>query len=396
MPFHETVDVPRQARRLNHKSVSSKTGRKTPGFFIRRCVMSDITKVLTIKSRGRKYFECAIGERHSAKLVINAVSEDLEAGTAIVVRVNDISESSRYGTVLKFEPLHIIEKGTPEEIRKSVDAYVSSEKQKRFGHRDAEKWLGYAENDIQRGYTRTNAIREALSRAPSYDDLADRLAALKDGIQKNIANPPSTTTNSSRSGWRASSALYSVYPVSAAPSLNETYLDHGKHIVFTSYGKNFRLDDDDECFLGYEGALACRCYYRYATDEEIAAFAEKEEAAKKRASDIKALKAEIDDLRNKIRAGEMPQMPQGSIVLQGENLLDTMNVYGGGEMFVIDDQWIWHVQNNGGDGDNWGVNNIRTGGAGAIGRRIPFDQTIADRLRALDAKAKELGTLKED
>lgn len=37
------------------------------------------------------------------------------------------------------------------------------------------------------------------------------------------------------------------------------------------------------------------------------------------------------------------------------------------------------------DGDNWGCNNVRTGGAGAIGWRIPFDAQIADDLRRQNA-----------
>lgn len=39
--------------------------------------------------------------------------------------------------------------------------------------------------------------------------------------------------------------------------------------------------------------------------------------------------------------------------------------------------------NNGRDGDNWSRNNVTTGGAGAIGWRIPYDEAVACELREL-------------
>lgn len=57
------------------------------------------------------------------------------------------------------------------------------------------------------------------------------------------------------------------------------------------------------------------------------------------------------------------------------------NIYGGGEWWVIQKEWIWHIKNNGSDGDCWSLNNVSTGGAGAIGRRIPYSEEIADKIR---------------
>lgn len=48
-------------------------------------------------------------------------------------------------------------------------------------------------------------------------------------------------------------------------------------------------------------------------------------------------------------------------------------MYGGGERIIIDGNKIWSIQNNGGDGDFWGYNNIATGGAGAIGHNMIID-----------------------
>lgn len=36
------------------------------------------------------------------------------------------------------------------------------------------------------------------------------------------------------------------------------------------------------------------------------------------------------------------------------------------------------------DGDNWSQNNVRTGGAGAIGWRIPFDEIISSKIKEFE------------
>ena len=52
--------------------------------------------------------------------------------------------------------------------------------------------------------------------------------------------------------------------------------------------------------------------------------------------------------------------------------------------------WKWFVVgrmlvvvNNGHDGDYWACNNVRIGGAGAVGCRIDFDQEVADEIKTL-------------
>ena len=46
-------------------------------------------------------------------------------------------------------------------------------------------------------------------------------------------------------------------------------------------------------------------------------------------------------------------------------------------------------RNNGFDGDNWSANNIETGGAGAIGVRVPFSETLAAQIRSLKNDSAE-------
>ena len=70
----------------------------------------------------------------------------------------------------------------------------------------------------------------------------------------------------------------------------------------------------------------------------------------------------------------------------GEVIWDTQNIYGGGDWFVAssDQKTIWYVRNNGADGDNWSHNNVRTGGAGAIGWKMEtLPDTDPDALKFL-------------
>ncbi len=72
----------------------------------------------------------------------------------------------------------------------------------------------------------------------------------------------------------------------------------------------------------------------------------------------------------------------------GERIDDPLypeNIYGGGNWYVLQPQkkWIWMIQNNGSDGSDWSCNNVKTGGAGAIGKRIRWDDKVADQIRQL-------------
>lgn len=77
---------------------------------------------------------------------------------------------------------------------------------------------------------------------------------------------------------------------------------------------------------------------------------------------------------------EYPEGPIDIADVASETLLDDMNIYGGGKMVTLDSQgFIWLIWNNGMDGDDWSRNNIRTWGAGAVGRRLPVtDELVAE------------------
>lgn len=152
------------------------------------------------------------------------------------------------------------------------------------------------------------------------------------------------------------------------------------------------LDDNDD-FETVPG------WHLYAADgREVSvsrAFAEIERGVDVVAAEVKAdqdaaqreaeRQAKMDDWKRRLAQIIMRDgtRPDGDNNPQGERLLDTQDIYGGGDWFVMADDRIWYVKNNGMDGDNWSYNNVRTGGAGAIGWFVPMDTDIEDALLAL-------------
>lgn len=113
---------------------------------------------------------------------------------------------------------------------------------------------------------------------------------------------------------------------------------------------------------------------------------EKEEA--KKASEIR--KQEKQQKKNTvdavILAFEHAEYPEGKFNPDGEIIEDPfypLDIYGGGRFFIIGKEDIWLVKNNGHDGDDWGRNNIETGGAGGIGTKIKYNAEIAEKIRTL-------------
>lgn len=111
----------------------------------------------------------------------------------------------------------------------------------------------------------------------------------------------------------------------------------------------------------------------YLEQKEIEKQAEqrrKEQVQKKR-----EMEKQVDELFNYVREnGRYPEKVNNEqIMVTGDVIYDTFNIYGGGQKIVIDGTNIWTLRNNGMDGDNWSYNNIRTGGAGAIGHCMEMD-----------------------
>lgn len=72
------------------------------------------------------------------------------------------------------------------------------------------------------------------------------------------------------------------------------------------------------------------------------------------------------------------------MLVEGERIDDpffSQDLYGSGQWWVIQPNYIWFIKNNGMDGDNWSLNNVETGGAGAIGVRVPYSEDLAEKIR---------------
>ncbi len=164
-----------------------------------------------------------------------------------------------------------------------------------------------------------------------------------------------------------------------------------KHMLYVTTEDSMGMDADDHN-LGWvtfyprevEGALGI------TGDRTVAG--QREAAQRRRESPIevrkRAIAQRVKEISHEIR--ETGERPEGHNDPVGDRLFDTQDIYGGGDWFVIDPEYLWYIQNNGMDGDNWGLNNVRTGGAGAIGWRIPASSLMTAELREM---AREIAAL---
>lgn len=136
-------------------------------------------------------------------------------------------------------------------------------------------------------------------------------------------------------------------------------------------------------------------------EENTVAFREKQAEEKRKLNEEKQKKVNdmLSEISNAFVGAEYPDPKKEApveaakfqpgcekMMVEGEKVQHPVypeNIYGGGEWWVIQPRWIWHIKNNGSDGDNWSVNNVNTGGAGAIGKRIPYSEEVAEKIRGL-------------
>lgn len=160
------------------------------------------------------------------------------------------------------------------------------------------------------------------------------------------------------------------------PEQTDRYLlvVRGKPRFVAEDGLSFGLD----CDSGWTVELACR----EATAEEAAALRAEDERTQR----LVAARARRRALAERIqREGERPEPPTRD--LTGELILNEATIHGGGDWFVLDARggYLWYVLNNGADGDDWSANNVRTGGAGAIGWRVRATPELVQELREIEA-----------
>lgn len=117
-----------------------------------------------------------------------------------------------------------------------------------------------------------------------------------------------------------------------------------------------------------------------------AVLAEKEETKKVAEARKQEKQYKKQTLEEVLTAFKHAEYPEGNFNPEGERIEDPfypLDIHGGGRFFIIGKKEIWFVKNNGHDGDDWGRNNIETGGAGGIGTKIKYNVEIAEKIRRL-------------
>ena len=331
--------------------------------------------IITVKilKKGRKYWAAATDPKGWAcKVVINEVSKDLKPGQIVSLDAEDVGTKTRWGSTYIYEPSAI-----------ATDEYIAHQSKLK----EAEKWLGYAEGDAAKGWDHSNAISKTLDLdADAYPEIADRLTALKQKVTENkAANAAAVKAREEKLSKRI------LVNADDCPATGKPWRMYnrsgGKIIVITGYGRKWYLRSEDACCYGMlpDDQWVRYAYYRDATEDEKAELEAAEEAARKKAAEKEAREKRICEIENKIKKTENYAQNVDPKDLDGEVLLDTFDIYGGGERIIANDRWLWCVQNNGGDGDDWLATNVYGGPGtpGGIGWRIPRDEALVAELREL-------------
>lgn len=199
----------------------------------------------------------------------------------------------------------------------------------------------------------------------------ENLRLVPAGMTEDFGTAYRLTTRIERSEW-AKIARYMLY-VTTEDSMGMDADDHNLGWV-TFYPREV------------EGALGITGDRTVAGQQE-AAKRHRESPAEVRK---RAIAQRIKEIAHEIR--ETGERPEGMIEPEGDRTFDTQDIYGGGDWFVVGPEYLWYVQNNGMDGDNWSYNNVRTGGTGAIGYRVPATSSLVAELRRL---ASEIAAMQE-
>jgi len=191
---------------------------------------------------------------------------------------------------------------------------------------------------------------------------------------------------------RRARALAAQHGVDDLAAHVRPWLDEPEYLVVVSTSSRYISEDGMSFGVGDESGHVYSATCRAATEEESAALRAADEAAAVQARQRTEAEATRRALADEIRSrGEHPEPTAGQIVPEGDVLSDRQDIYGGGDWFVVGADWIWHVRNNGHDGDDWSANNVRTGGAGAVGYRLAYDADLAERIRAMAAALQAAG-----
>ena len=241
-------------------------------------------------------------------------------------------------------------------------------KQAQYREERIYRYKGYCNESAIAGAMPVKSLAElkSLMEPTAYATFEAKIVA---EVTSNKASKTASANASKNYDTRVPYLLYK------APSEGSTIKSGGKWWKVVSIGKSFKMDDDMadmiSGFLGHEGEQVAYAYLKEITDPATISQAEIDKQATtdawkaKQEADAKA-KKEKDDLVKFVLDNGIP-MPKGSDMPKGDTLWNDFTIYGGGTAMVKRDDVYYYIRNNGGDGDSWANNNVRTGGAGAIG-----------------------------
>ena len=395
-----------------------------------------------ITKRGRKWLKGKrVGKNYEIKIEINDVSRDWQAGQTVEFPAHVEVEQSKYGITTTSYPLtaeqvaqarvqavlpdikrwlgyveekahegHVYQNGVQKlrelgiaslpEYQKRLDAALASVKERKEAEatREASEgrtWLRvpYADKDQakkhgarfdgdrKQWYVIGKDVPEALEQYLPDDSGGGRPNDKRPGNGQPEQKEAGQYTISNGSGYGGS-------PYKTGETIRSNRKDLPEYVTVIRASQRYYGEDGMSFGVGDDSGYVYTATVREATREEAAPVRAREEAKKAR----KQAKEMLLSIAREIREnGDRPELQGAPAGVRIDMPGNPENIHGGGEWFVIGQDRVWHVRNNGADGDDWSANNIRTGGAGAIGFAIPFDRGLAGRLvGALEAAGADI------
>lgn len=373
------------------------------------------------------------GKSYLNKIKLNKITDKFEIGKTYTFKAEVVWDSSKYGSSVTVYPI------PNQEIEQNKILEVKEE---------IEKWLNWVEEKAKTGWLYTNGIEKLKElNVKNYEDLSNRLEKAistvnnikqkrqeesevikKTEEQKPIKylNVPYSEKDYAKSyGAKWDPNMKSWYIRGEVPDKLKKYdpieikkkdeqegivkigggSGYGYHeyskgeiikstqeqinngypefLYVIDSGKRYYSDDGMSFGVGDDSGYIYWAKCRPATKEESEPLRKEIEKNKRK----KELSKRVENIKDEImKNGERPEEEH---IITGRVLFDTQNIYGGGDWFEITDNEIWYIKNNGMDGDNWANNNVRTGGAGAIGWKINKNEEIVKELESIEKEIKE-------
>lgn len=418
---------------LPHPGLHLETRRRSDGteqgYWVADPEIKDAREVTyTINSVGRKWLKGrAPGKNYDVQIEINDRSRGWKPGDTVTFHARSEYKSSRFGSTTSVFPL-------TDEQEKA--ARVAS----KIG--EIERWLGYVEEKAPSGYVYQKGVDTLLQLGvqgfKEYNDRLQTAIATATGIdmqqreakaearaaesekisrgeitwldvpyaEKDYAKAKGARWNNDERRWYITGDVPSAlkryvelplpevsFPVSGGSGYGYSDFVVGKvmlapvggvtqYIVPLRSRKRYFREDGLSFGVGEDTGYIYSADVRFATKDEIEGsdiYREGQRWKMRAASHSVALAASA-----LIRKSRDAPEDARDLTKEGERLVIEENLYGGGGSFLIQKDWIWYLEYNGADGDDWSVNNL----PGKIGWRIPRNEGLVDVLR-LAAKVKD-------